>query len=157
MMDHHAGGHADIGLRLFTVRGLIAFFAVGGWVGIALIDMKVPALAASILAFLAGLLALVLIALLFRLFLSLQSSGNLDISRAIGLTGQVYLRIPGAMAGAGKITVTLQERMTELDAMTSSPNTISTGQLIKIVGRKGDILLVEPLGRETDTRPGRAD
>jgi hypothetical protein len=26
---------SDAGLRIFTVRGLVAFFAVGGWVGIA--------------------------------------------------------------------------------------------------------------------------
>ncbi len=151
----HPAAHTDIGLRLITVRGLVGFFAVGGWVGIALIDLKMPALLASFLALVAGLLALVLIAWIFKLVLSLQSSGNLDLNGAIGLTGQVYLRIPGSMRGTGKITLTLQERLVELDVMTNYPETIGTGQLITVTGRKGDVLLVEPLNADKSQSPGR--
>lgn len=54
---HHGeadgGEDSDPGLRLFTVRGLVAFFAVGGWTGLALSKYLNAGLAVG-LAFLAG-------------------------------------------------------------------------------------------------------
>ncbi len=135
----------DPGLRLFTVRGLIAFFAVGGWVGIALVDLQLPPVPAAILAFLAGLLALAAVAWLLRLMLKLQSSGNQDVRNAIGCTGVVYLHIPGAFKGTGKVTLILQGQSVELDALTENPEGIATGRQIKVTGIRGDLLIVQLL------------
>lgn len=149
--DHILPAHQDAaadydpGLRLFTVRGLIAFFAVGGWVGIALVDLQVGTALASLLALLAGLLALFLVAWLLRLLLGLQSSGNLDIRNAVGLTGIVYLHIPGNLQGSGKVTLILQGRSIEIDALTDLPDGIATGRQIKVISLRGDLLLVRPL------------
>ena len=63
-VDHDAGGmHGDSGLRLFTVRGLVAFFAVGGWSGIAAMELGASRFVAVIAAVLMGTAALVLVAL----------------------------------------------------------------------------------------------
>ncbi|MEA4890876.1 MAG: hypothetical protein VB070_15575 [Clostridiaceae bacterium] len=137
----------DPGLRLFTVRGLVAFFAVGGWVGIALIDLQITPVPAAFLAMLAGLLALIAVAWLLRLMLKLQSSGNQDIRNAVGCTGVVYLHIPGAFKGTGKVTLILQEQSVELDALTENPEGIATGRQIKVIGVRGDLLIVQPLGQ----------
>ena len=51
--------------------------------------------------------------------------------------------------------MTLQERLVELDVMTNYPETIGTGQLITVTGRKGDVLLVEPLNADKSQSPGR--
>ena len=143
--EAHPLADQDAGLRVFTVRGLIAFFAVGGWTGIAMIDLGlVPALAAF-LALAAGLAALFLVAVIIRMLLSLQSSGNLDIRNAVGCIGVVYLHIPGSFAGSGKITLLLQERSTEIDAMTEFTEGIPTGRQVRVVGLRGEKVLVRPI------------
>ena len=141
---------SDPGLRLFTVRGLIAFFAIGGWVGIALIDLKVHTVLASVLALAAGFLALVLVAWIVKIALGLQSSGNLDIRNAIGSTGRVYLTIPGEGRYSGKVSLLLQERAVELDALTDDSIDIPTGSQVKVIGLRGSLLVVEAVQREKE-------
>jgi hypothetical protein len=142
---HEAAETHDTGLRIFTVRGLVAFFAIGGWVGIALIDVGLHPALASLLSLLAGLGALVLIAVIFRLSLGLQSSGNLDLNNAIGLIGDVYLRIPPNNQGTGKVTIVLQGRSIEIDALTEETEGIGTGGQVLVTARRGDRLVVKRL------------
>ena len=47
----------------------------------------------------------------------LQQSGNLDTMNAIGLTGEVY--VPILENAKGKVTLIVQERFTEMDAILS--------------------------------------
>ena len=139
------GQAADSGLSLITVRGFVAFFSIGGWTGIALIDLAVhPVLAASG-ALLAGLMALFLVGWLVRLALSLQSAGNLDVRNAVGLTGRVYLTIPGGGQQSGKVSLLLQERAVELDAFTEDVRALPTGSEVKIIGTRGRQLIVTAL------------
>jgi membrane protein implicated in regulation of membrane protease activity len=135
----------DSGLRLLTVRGLVAFFAAGGWVGIAAIDMNAPPWVAALSALIAGLGALWLVAFIFKSLLRLQSSGNIDLGKAIGGSGEVYLRIPGSMQGQGKVSIQVQERLIEASAMTRSETEIKTGTPVRVIAVRGDKLLVEPL------------
>jgi hypothetical protein len=136
---------AEAGLRLLTVRGLVAFFAIGGWAGVVMIDLGLHPVLASLIALATGLGALFLVAWLIKLMLSLQDSGNLDIRNAVGLIGDVYLRIPGSMQGSGKITIILQGRSIELDALTDDPNGIMTGRQARVVETRGDRLVVRPI------------
>jgi len=136
---------AEAGLRLLTVRGLVAFFAVGGWAGVVMIDLGLHPALASLIALFAGFGALFLVAWIIRLMLSLQDSGNLDVRNAVGLVGEVYLRIPGNRQGSGKITVILQGRSIELDAITDDPLGLATGSQARVVAVRGDRLIVKPL------------
>ena len=143
---------ADPGLRVLTVRGLVAFFAVGGWAGIALIDWNVPVALAAVLALLFGLGGLFLVAWLFKVMLRLQSAGNLDIRNAIGSVGRVYLTVPGGGRFSGKVTLLLQERTVELEALTDEPQPILTGSEVKVTGIRGSQIVVESLpGKETSS------
>lgn len=132
---------ADHGFGLFTVRGLIAFFTVGGWVGYTLSDNHV--VLAVILALASGGLALVLMGLLLKWLTSLQSNGNLRYDDAIGLIGDVYLTVPPKDNGKGKINVLLNERLTELSAVQTGEAPIQTGKKVKIIGVIADSFLVE--------------
>lgn len=139
----------DTGLQLFSVRGLVAFFAVGGWTGIALIDLDLPVALAGLLGLAIGFLALVLVAWLAKLVLGLQSAGNLDIRNAVGLIGRVYLTVPSRGDGSGKVTLILQERSIELEAATDQPEPIRTGSAVTVVGVRGNTVLV----RSSDPGP----
>jgi len=135
----------DAGLRLFTVRGLVAFFAIGGWTGIALIDLGAQQVVAAVAALVAGALALLLVAWLVRVVLSLQSAGNLDIRHAIGQIGRVYLTIPALGRGSGKVSLLLQERSVELDALTEQDTAIPTGSPVIVVAIQGSLVVVSPV------------
>ena len=127
------------------MRGLVAFFTVGGWVGLALLQYLPPA-AAIVLAFLAGTAALLGVGLLFKYALRLQSQGNLDIQNALGKTGKVYIPIPAQEGGQGKITILVQERLTELDAVTKAARTLSTGEMVTVAAVVDpQTVLVEPV------------
>lgn len=145
--EHPADGdsHGANALKLFTLRGIIGFFSIGGWVGIAAISWGIPAPGALALAFVAGYLALYFVAWSIRAALRLQHSGNIDYSNAIGNNGEVYLPIPPAKSGVGKVNVIVQERLCELSAVTDAERTLKTGEKITVMGiEKEGVLLVVP-------------
>ncbi len=129
--DVHGGLEGD--LRVFTVRGFVAFFAVFGWTGPALLAAGMPLWAAIVGAFCAGAVAMILIAMLMRAMLRLQQSGNLDPRNAVGKSGTVYVPVPADRQGSGKVNLVLQERFSELDAVTDGEE-IPTGREVTVVG-----------------------
>lgn len=142
--------HPDVGdaagVRLLTVRGFVAFFAVGGWLGIALIDAGLHPALAAVLAVCGGFVALAAVAYLLKWSLKLQENGTLDLRGAIARTGTVYIPIPADRAGTGKVTLTVQSQFLELDAMTDSPEPLPTGAAVQVVGVfAGNTLLVRKL------------
>lgn len=148
---HHDSAHHISGLRIFTVRGIVAFFAVGGWLGIVLGETSLPTVPVLLISLAGGTAALIIIALLLRWSLSLQDEGNLDLHNAIGKTAQVYIPIPADGASAGKVNLVLQERFVELPAITRSHTPLRTDQVVKITGIiNQNTLLVKPIGSDTD-------
>lgn len=141
----HDGAHHLSGVRIFTIRGLVAMFAVGGWLGIAMIDLGVSNAISVIIAFVGGFLALILVALVLKLMLSLQQGGNIDVQNAIAKTAKVYLTIPASRKGTGKVTFTLQERFVEMDAVTDFTQDIKTDSMVQIVSVTDNCLVVRPL------------
>ena len=139
--DTGEGVEVADGFNLFTLRGMIAFFAIGGWTGYALASFGV--FVAIIGSLIAGTLALVAMAFMMRGIMRLRSSGNIDISKAIGSIADVYLTIPAKNNGMGKITLTLEERFVELGAIQNGETPIPTGSKVKVVGVLGDSLVVE--------------
>lgn len=129
---HDAAHHID-GLRLFTTRGIVAMFAIGGWTGVALCDAGVGGVLSSILALIAGVAALFLAAYVIKLSLKLQDDGNFNIKNAVAHTATVYIPIPPSRNGTGKITMNLQERFVELDAMTDHGEKLPTGAMVQVV------------------------
>jgi len=92
----------------------------------------------------AGTAALLLVAWTFRFAIRMQSSGNVDFKNAIGQTGTVYITVPAALSGRGKVTLTLQERFLELPAMTAAHKPLRPGQLVTVTDLVDDnTLLVE--------------
>lgn len=135
---------SDDGFSLFSIRGIIAMLTVGGWSGIVMIDAGMHPIPACILAALAGVAALIGMTLLIRLLLRLQSSGNIELSNAIGKIGQVYLPVPADMKGSGKIMITIQDKYSEIPVVTRDPSDIQTGEMVRVVAvNEAGVLIVE--------------
>lgn len=143
--DGEADATVDLadGFNLFTLRGMVAFFAIGGWTGLALSDISIWV--SVIGALVAGSLALVAMAFLMRAIMRLRSSGNIDNAKAVGKIADVYLTIPAKGNGMGKINLTLEERFVELNAIQEGNSPITTGAKVKVTAIVGDTLVVEQI------------
>ena len=135
-MDHH--GIFDNGLRIFTVRGFVAFFSIFGWSGIVLLKSGMRAPGAVFLSILFGFLSMVAIAVIFALFMKLQSDGTVSMDSAIGATATVYIAIPPGRTGFGKINVTVNGQLRECNAVTDVNTKINTNKPVTIVALSGN-------------------
>jgi membrane protein implicated in regulation of membrane protease activity len=142
---HHDGGHAhasDQGhgnwfFGILSLKALCAFAGVFGLTGLAMLQTDFgPWLRISIAAE-AGIVAMVVVAFLMRGLARLSVSGTLDLRNAVGRSGSVYLRIPAAGSGAGKVTVEVQGRSVEIDAVTDGGE-IPTGSRVEVVDVVGN-------------------
>lgn len=120
-------------LKFFSIRGIVAFFSLFGWVGVVLAEEGLNTLLIFFIATICGLIGMFVIAMMFYMISKMQRNGNINIKNAIGNIGQVYLTIPAKQSGQGKILITIQERYTEVSAMTSSLKPLSTGTMVRVV------------------------
>ena len=133
---------ADGGLRVFTLRGLIAFFSVTGWVGTVCCNFGLNLPVTIIISIASGLLAMFLIAALLKWLLKLQYDGTEDIKDALGVSGTVYLKIPPARSGKGKVNVIIQGKLCEKDAVTDEETVITRDEEITVIGISGGETLI---------------
>ena len=129
------------GLRILTVRGVLAFLSVGAWTAYGFGSLIHPLLA-SLFGVIAGAVASYLMALAFRASMKLESEGNLEYKNAIGKKGNVYIRVPANRQGSGKVTLTFQERFVEIDAVTDEPIDLITGTIVEIIGMENETTVV---------------
>ena len=123
---------ASEGLSLIRVRGIVAFFSVGGWAGLVCDTGELPVVISVLIATAAGLAAMIGVALLFKSIMKLQTSGNIVIANAVGKTATVYIPIPPRKEGRGKVTVLVQNRFVELEAMTEDERCLETNETVTI-------------------------
>lgn len=138
-----SGGGASFGLRLLSLRSIIAFAAVGGWVCYTLC-YTMDSYVAAIIAAICGMAAACGMAGVMIGIEKMQSNGNIDPKNAIGKTGTVYLTVPPSRSGRGKVNVLVQERYAEYEAITNGGDPLPTSTEIKVTGYTGDnVLIVE--------------
>lgn len=140
--DGALDSHTDTGISLFTMKGLTAFFAIGGWTGLLLLSYDVNVGASVGISVAAGLAAYFIVWGLIRLILRLQEDGTVNFGSAVGKTATVYVSIPPKREGRGKITLTLQGRFTEADAVTDGEERISVDETVEILSSSGDFFVV---------------
>lgn len=143
-IDFDMIGDSDLdGFGMFTVRGLVAFFALGGWMGVLSVILGLPWVW-SILVFLAcGSVGLLGVAFALKGISKLQTNGNIIPKEAIGKKAEVYLTIPKSGEGAGKINLLIRENYIEADAINSGDQPIMTGDFVRVVDVLGDKYVVE--------------
>lgn len=136
-------GFSVFGLKVLTVRSIIAFLAIGSWLTFALFEaIRFYALIPGIAA---GIAAAFAVAAVMKALTKLQCSGNIQTQNTVGKTADVYLTIPASRSGNGKVTVFVQERLAEFDAVTDNPEPIKTGAKVKVTDTLNEgILIVEP-------------
>lgn len=154
--DGDFGGDGDfdtpdggLGVSLFTLKGITAFFAIGGWVGLLILQINPENIAlAIIVSLVSGLFSMVLVALALRGIAKLQCNGNLDKEKLIGKEATVYVSIAPSRSGRGKIVLTAQGAYTELDAVTDDTDRISVDERVVISEIGADYMVVKRLAEK---------
>jgi hypothetical protein len=141
-IDH--GGDAGAGAHdgswffgVISLKALVAFAGLFGLTGLALMDAGWGPVPRALLSTAVGVAGMLLVAFLMRGLTRLTSSGTLDLRNALGASGSVYLRIPGRGQGVGKVTLEVQGRSMQLDAMTDG-EALPTGARVQVVALAGD-------------------
>ncbi len=130
------------GLRVFTVRGIVAFFVVFGWVGVVMDGAGISLPITLLVSTVCGAVIMVLLAFLLRAVMRLRSDGNTDNRNAIGVSGKVQLTVPPARSGEGKVHLMLQGAYVERSAVTDEEEAIPTGSEVVVIGISGQTDLV---------------
>ncbi|WP_141736144.1 hypothetical protein [Oligoflexus tunisiensis] len=127
--DFFEVGDADASFKLLSLQGLSGFFTMFGLVGLALLRESevAPGLAVGG-ALAAGAFTTWVMARIFQWVKGLQSSGNLRIKDALGISGTVYTRIQKHKPG--KVTVVIRQRLLTLDACTREDETFEQGDRV---------------------------
>jgi len=132
--QHHTS--ADMAFKVLSLQGLTAFFAMFGLVGLALFHESKAGAAISVLGGLTGgALTTWLISMIFHAAKGLEVSGTVDLERAVGLTGTVYLGITSDKPG--KLTINVHGRSLTLDAVTEG-EPLPTGIEVRVTRVLGD-------------------
>lgn len=97
-------------------------------------------------AMVAGLAAFYGVHVIMQAILKMARDSTLQIERAIGEAGTIYLTVPAAKAGTGKVHVVVQGRLEEFQAITPYPDKLVAGAKVVVTGIvDGDTLAVEPV------------
>ena len=132
--DAHAGHEAiHGGLDLLSVRALSAGLAVFGAGGMLGMQTPLGAVAGLAIGSVLGAAAALGVAWLMRSMLRFEADGSIVLENAVGATAQVYLGIPAARTGAGKVHVIIQGRIVELAAVTAHDAPLPSGASVVVI------------------------
>ena len=141
----------DGGANLYTFRNFVNFILGFGWSAILLQDSISSVALLILVSALIGAALVAAVMYLFKWLAGMQQSGNINLQRsAAGCEGKVYLTIPGARSGTGKVQITISGAVREYDAMTESEEPLKTGVPIRVVDcLDANTLLVEEINTYT--------
>lgn len=132
--------------RVLSLQTLSAFCMGSGWMGLATLNLTSIGFGGSVVvALLSGVGVAWLLITAMKGLLRLQSSGNVSLSSAVGETGRVYVLIPPAGQGRGRVQVVVQGRQIEFNAVQRGDNAISSRTPIRVVDadESSNTLIVE--------------
>jgi len=121
-----------IGFQFFTLKNMVGFFTIFGWVGIASVESGVSSGISLVFAVLGGVTMMGIMAGTFYLLMKASSDGTMKIERAVGQTGEVYLTIKSKRGASGKVQIKVMGALRTLDAVTDDETDIQTGRTIRV-------------------------
>ncbi|WP_205509300.1 hypothetical protein [Longitalea arenae] len=146
----HTGGDADsdvnhddgIDHQFFTIKNMIAFFTMFGWVGIASHYSGMSKITTILLGLAAGTILVLMMMFILKNMSKLRHNGAMQMQNAINKTGTTYLFIPAKRGGVGKVHIKVQGTLHELPAITDDETEIATGKLIRVKNIINDRILL---------------
>lgn len=129
-------------VSLFSIRSLVNFFVGFGWAGVSFYNDISSKAVLYFIAICVGLLFSYATVFLIKKMKKLEHNGAYKIADCVGKTCDVYLRIPAAGEGKGKVQISLNGSIHEFDAV-SAGEAIATGKRVKVIAVEGNVLEVD--------------
>ena len=127
-MDGADLSNIEGGANLYTFRNFVNFTLGFGWSMILLSNSIQATGLLVIISVVVGIALVAAVMWLFRWLSGMQQSGNISLQKsAAGCEGKVYLTIPAARSGSGKVQITIAGAVREYDAVTESEEPLKTG------------------------------
>ena len=130
-------GHLDSPMELFTLRNVINFLLGFSWGGISFYNTIENKLFLVFAACSVGVIFVTLFFYIIQQIKKLEENNTFDFQSVIGKEADVYLRIPEAGKGIGKIQISHKGTLHEIDAVSESA-AFATGQKVLILGTLPD-------------------
>lgn len=129
----HVSDSTDAAFKLFSIQSLTGFFMTFGWAGLACQKQFGMGTTVSFFTSLAaGGVAMYLTTALFRAMGRLTSAGDVFlIQKTVGLSGIVYVRIPGS--GRGQIKLVINDAVRYLDAVSEDKDDLESFTDVAVV------------------------
>jgi hypothetical protein len=144
--SHDSGYGTDhgfmAGLKLFTMRNMVAFICMFGWTGIVMLEYTTSKMLICLISFIVGCFAMLVMALSFKIVMGLQTSGNINEASFVGKEATVYIAIPEKGKGIGKINFNIGGTLQERQAI-SNNEYLPVGYQVKTVSYSNNIFTVE--------------
>ena len=129
-------------VSLFSIRSLVNFFVGFGWAGVSFYNDISSKAVLYFIAICVGLLFSYATVFLIKKMKKLEHNGAYKIADCVGKSCDVYLRIPAAGEGKGKVQISLNGSIHEFDAV-STGEAIATGKRVKVIAVEGNVLEVD--------------
>jgi membrane protein implicated in regulation of membrane protease activity len=128
---------------VLSFRTLVAAAAFFGVTGKAALSAGYAQSTSLIIAMIVGFAAMYGMYMLMRSISQLSCSGTERIHNALGRQATVYVPIPAARQGLGKVQLSMQNRIVEYQAVTDDAQPLKTGEEVEVVDITGsDIVKV---------------
>ena len=129
-------------ISLFSIRNLINFFCGFGWAGVCPNGSIPNRIILLLVSLIVGIGFVMMFFYIKKQTKKLEHNGAFKIADCVDKTADVYLRIPGQRKGKGKVQISINGSIQEIDAMTDG-ETIASGCKVKVTETIGnDMLLV---------------
>lgn len=140
--DADSGG-ADVGL--LSIKSGIGFFLGFGLGGVLAQGLDWGMAASLAAAFFTGVLMFLIIGISMRFIMSLKSDGTLNYETLKGMTGSVYISIPGNLQRGGQVTIAHPSQLLYLPAVQEGEHPLPSGTPVEVVAVTAGIVTVKPL------------
>ncbi|RKN83128.1 hypothetical protein [Ulvibacterium marinum] len=147
-VDADVEGDYGIGFQFLSFKNLMGFLTIFGWSGIACLDEGLSKGLTVLISVICGLLMMLAMASLFYYLGKLQSSGTLRLKSALNQVGEVYLTIGAGRSKIGKVSITVQGTLRELEALTDEEKDLVLGNVVRVKAiTENGLLIVELLNK----------
>lgn len=130
------------GLSLFSIRNLVNFFCGAGWAGVCLNNAISNRYLLLLVSLAVGVAFVYLFFLMKKQTKKLEHNGAFSIDDCMDKTASVYLRIPAQRSGQGKVQVSINGSVQEIDAITDEAEPIASNSKVRITAVCDDSTLL---------------
>ena len=137
---HLNDGHAPF--QLFSLRNMVNFLLGVGWTGVSFYGTITSPIGLAALSLGVGVIFVSMYFVIMRQMLKFGEDNSFKMTSVLNKTAEVYLAIPENKQGKGKVMLSINGSVRELDAITEHSSKIATGSVVSIIKIEGESLLV---------------